>query len=55
MVQVSEIRKENELKSQEIEGIKVSTDEKTGGLSKQIVDLDAKIKGSNTNEEQIIK
>jgi hypothetical protein len=55
MVQVTEIKKENELKSQEIEGIKVSTDEKTGGLSKQIVDLDAKIKGSNINEEQIIK
>jgi hypothetical protein len=55
MAQVAEIRKENELKSQEIEGIKLSTDEKMGGLSKQIVDLDAKIKGSNTNEEQIIK
>ena len=55
MVQVSEIRRENELKSQEIEGIKQSTDEKMGGLSKQIVDMDAKIKGSNINEEQIIK
>jgi hypothetical protein len=55
MVQVTEIRKESELKSQEIEGIKVSIDEKMGGLSKQIVDLDATIKGSNINEEQIIK
>lgn len=55
MAQVSEIRKENEHKTQEIEGIKFATEGKVGGLSKKMEDLEAKIneQGSNKSQDQI--
>ena len=55
MAQVSEIRKENDQKNQEIEGIKLATEGKVGGLSKKMEDLEAKIneQGSNKSQDQI--
>ena len=55
MAQVSEIRNENDHKNQEIEGIKLATEGKVGGLSKKMEDLEAKIneQASNKSQEQI--